>query len=252
MKTETDYAKHYGITKYPNECDYLLVFSYNVLNCEHDLSKTFGGITWKYKIDELMDKLLDSLNEMINKGYNMRTTTLSNESFEALKIIENCASCKDNRGKFNLDEFHELINEIEHYLARLEEREEEEEETVLIDELYRKLFEIDDILDKKVLCKSCEGKKIEKLTDKCENEELSRFIYALKLNSKYSYVKYSYIQWVSFNEFRNIEYLAKGDFGEVYEATLIGSYDGFNKKIVLKRIYNSGDKIIDILKEVKV
>src|SRR5207248_9175609 len=143
----------------------------------HDLSKTFGEINWKYKIDELMDKLLDSLNEMINKDYNRKTTALSNESLVALEIIENCASCKDNRGKCNLDEFHELINEIEHYLARLEGGEEEEEETVLIDELYRKLFKIDDILDKKVLYKSCEGEKIEKLTNKCENEELSRFLY---------------------------------------------------------------------------
>ena len=67
----------------------------------------------------------------------------------------------------------------------------------------------------------------------------------VKLNSKYNYAKYSYIQWVPFNEFRNIEYLAKGDFGKVYEATLIGSYDGFNKKLVLKRIYNPGNKIID-------
>jgi len=100
----------------------------------------------------------------------MRNTTLSNESLEALKIIENCASCKVNRGKYNLDKFHELINEIEYYLARLGKGEEAEEETDLIDELYRKLL-------KKVLCKSCEGEKIEKLTDKYENEELSRFLY---------------------------------------------------------------------------
>ena len=60
----------------------------------------------------------------------------------------------------------------------------------------------------------------------------------------------------SIDEIENIEYLAKGGFGEVHKATWIGYgcyemkyYDG----VVLKRIYNSssGDKIVDILKEVK-
>ena len=32
-------------------------------------------------------------------------------------------------------------------------------------------------LSKKVLCEGCEEKKIEKLTDKCRNEEIARFFY---------------------------------------------------------------------------
>ena len=51
----------------------------------------------------------------------------------------------------------------------------------------------------------------------------------------------------SFDEFGDIEYLAKGSFGEVHEATWI---DG-DREVVLERIHNSSDKFVDILKEVK-
>ena len=57
-----------------------------------------------------------------------------------------------------------------------------------------------------------------------------------------------YIQWILFDEFKNIKYLAKGGFGKVHKATWIG-----HREVVLKRIYNNSndDKIVDILKEVK-
>ena len=55
-----------------------------------------------------------------------------------------------------------------------------------------------------------------------------------------------YIRWIPFDEFKNIEYLAKGGFGEVHKATWIG-----DQEVVLERIHNSNDKIVDILKEVK-
>ena len=65
--------------------------------------------------------------------------------------------------------------------------------------------------------------------------------------------------WIPFDEIKNIEYLAKGGFGEVHKATWIKcDYHEYEKKyyeqeVVLKRIYNnsSDDKIVDILKEVK-
>ena len=50
----------------------------------------------------------------------------------------------------------------------------------------------------------------------------------------------------SFDEFKNIEYLAKGGFGEVHKTTWFDEYH-----VVLERIHNSNDKIVDILKEVK-
>ena len=59
---------------------------------------------------------------------------------------------------------------------------------------------------------------------------------------------------IPFNEFKNIEYLAKGGFGEVHKATWINAYYvREDEDVVLKRLYNnsSDDKIVDILKEVK-
>ena len=115
-------------------------------------------------------------------------------------------------------------------------------------------------LNKKILCEGCKEKKIEKLTDKCGNEEISRLIYyQCKLNT-YVYDQRCCIQWIPFDEFKNIEYLAKGGFGEVHKATWINGYYGMfeskysDRNIVLRRIYNnnsSDDKIVVILKEVK-
>src|SRR5205807_2378 len=116
--------------------------------------------------------------------------------------------------------FREPINEIENYLVELE-KEEEQEKVYIIDQIGDKLIDIDDKLKKKVLCKDCEGKKIEKLNDECGNEGIARFIYECKLNSNNNNNEHD-IRWIPFNEFGNIEYLAKGGFGEVHKATWFG------------------------------
>src|SRR5436190_14457053 len=100
----------------------------------------------------------------------------------------------------------------------------------------------------KVLCKGCKGKEIRKLADKCGNEEIAKFLYECRLNAKHHN---NYIQWIPFDEFKNIEYLTKSGFGEVHEATWINGYYGYqDQEIVLERIHNSNDKTVDILKEV--
>ena len=43
--------------------------------------------------------------------------------------------------------------------------------------------------------------------------------------------------------------MAKGGFGEVHKAEWIG-YDDYRKDVVLKRLYNPSDNILNILKEV--
>ena len=91
----------------------------------------------------------------------------------------------------------------------------------------------------------------------CGNEEIAKFLYyQCKLNAYRYRNNNNYIRWIPFDEFENIEYLARGGFGEVHKAILINYYDRFERKyidldVVLKRIYNSSDKISDILKEVK-
>lgn len=153
---------------------------------------------------DAINNLFNSLNELIN--INVRISNLSNELLETLKLLENCTSCKKyNNKKKDFDELHKFINEIE-------SEKEEQEKKVIIYKLDNKLIEIDDELNISVLCGGCKEKKIKKLINKCGNEGMARF---RKLN---------YIQWIPFNEFGNIEYLAKGGFGEVSKAKWIGHY----------------------------
>ena len=84
-----------------------------------------------------------------------------------------------------------------------------------------------------ILCEGCKRKEIR-----------NRMVLQITFNRLHSM---DYIQRISFDESKNIEYLAKGDFGEVHKATWI---DG-DREIELERIHNSNDKIRDILKEVK-
>src|SRR5207248_10853779 len=109
-------------------------------------------------------------------------------------------------------------------------------------------------MKKKILCEGCKEKKLKKLTDKCGNEEIARFLYQCKLNA-WCYNN-CYIRWIPFDKFRNVEYLAKGGFGEVHKATWINYYDSYDEEhkdrdVVLKRIHNSNDKMVDVLNEVK-
>jgi len=216
------------------------VFEYQLYSY---LSENFKGITWKYKIDELINKLFNSLNELNNKSdLTVRITNLSEELLKTLKMLENC--CKNNIEECYL-EFYGSVNEIENLLKEREEKQRN------IYELNDRLNKLDNILNKKVLCEGCKEKKIEKLTDKCGNEEIARFLYDWRLNPTRRHFFDSYIKLTPFNEFRDIKYLGKGNFGEVYDANFIGY--GEEDNVLLKKICNSSSEIeiLDVLKEVK-
>ena len=126
-------------------------------------------------------------------------------TIETLKIIEDCANCKDKEvGRSRFDKLIGILNQI----------------------------------CKKVLCKGCK-EEIEKLTDKCGNREIAKFLYQCRLDREW-FVN-GRIQWIPFDEFKNIEYLAKGDFGEVHKATRFYHQD--YQEVVLERIHNSNDTI---------
>ena len=97
----------YGVTKDPTKNDSLLVYHY-----DSNLPENFPGVTLKYKIDGLINKLHNTLNElMINIDY------LSDKTIETtiktLKRIEDCANYKDKEiGRNSFDEFCKLIDEI--------------------------------------------------------------------------------------------------------------------------------------------
>ena len=213
------------------------------------MSNTLNKFTNKISIN----KLQNTLNELIDRNdLNVRTTE-SNELLETLKILENCASCKDKKIDWN---------DFKKCLAELKKEEQGKRKENIIDGLNNKLNKIDFELNKWMLCEGCKGKKINKLTDRYGNEKIARFLYHdCKLNARH-YDTY-YVRWIPFDEFKNIKYLAKGGFGEVHKATWINSpykwyemryYECYeDMEVVLKRIYNnsSDDKIVDILKEVK-
>ena len=203
----------------------------------------------KMNVNGLINKLQDTLNKLINENdLSVKTTELSNELLETLKVLENCTSCK-NKKIDGID-----LYTIENCLTELKKEEEEgEKKKDIIDKSINKLNIIDFELNKRILCESCKEKKIEKLADKCGNEKNTRRIYQCKLNKDYNY----YTRWVPFDEFKNIEYLTKVDFGKVHKATWLNGYYShtgkyYDEDVVLKRIYNnsSDDKIADILNEV--
>src|SRR5947209_3672380 len=104
----------YGVTKDPNENDYLLVLD-------------FEKVTWEYKIDEFINKLQNTLNnKLINENdLSIKTTKLLlNELLETLKVIENCTSCKDEK----IDG-----NNLDECLAELEKEERGKKKEEIID-----------------------------------------------------------------------------------------------------------------------
>src|SRR6266511_1477148 len=103
-------------------------------------------------VDELINKLQSTLNKLINENdLSVKTTKLSNELLETLKIIENCTSCKDKK----IDK-----NDLDECLAELEQGNKKEN---IIDRLNYKLGKIDFKLNKEILCEGCKEKKIKKI-----------------------------------------------------------------------------------------
>ena len=83
----------------------------------------FEQATWEYKIDELINKLQNTLNnKLINENdLNVKTTELSNELLETIKILENCTSCKYKDKKIDGND----LDKIEYCLVELEPRKKE-------------------------------------------------------------------------------------------------------------------------------
>src|SRR6266511_3725208 len=116
-----------------------------------------------------------------------------NEILGTLHITKNC-ECK---GKL-FDYYGHVIRELFKELRKGDD----------VSTLNSYIIKLDDHLNRKTLCEKCRDKKIEKLTNKCGNREIADFLY-----------KYDTNKWIPFNEFKNIEYLAKGGFSVVQTAT---------------------------------
>ena len=199
----------YGITKGPTEDNLLLVYHYN-----SDLPGNLLEVTLKYKIDGLIDKLHNTLNELTTNRSDLSVKSIKpiEITIETLKTIGDCANYKDKEVERNsFDKFCKLIIKIGKK-----------------DDLGKNLFKTNVRLNKEVLCEGCKRKEIRKLANKCGNEEIAKLLYECRLNAKHHD---NYIQWIPFDKFKNIKYLAKGDFGEIHKATWIDR----DREVVFKK-----------------
>ncbi|RGB23608.1 kinase-like domain-containing protein [Rhizophagus diaphanus] len=89
------------------------------------------------------------------------------------------------------------------------------------------------------------------------NHDVDEFIQKAQLRAK---EKYQFIEWIDYDKFENIEYLAKGGFGTTFKAIWKdGPMDFHNKlgkrhsnaRVALKCLHNSQDNTADFLKEVE-
>ena len=111
-------------------------------------------------------------------------------------------------------------------------------------------------------CKSCNAKHFQENFKNWTsgNSDVDKLIQESQLNAKTLYEK---LEWIEYDRFENIEYVAKGGFGTIYKAIWILSRncetDQWNRnednvnynEVALKCLNNSKDITLEFLKEVK-
>ena|SRR5438128_2703985 len=111
-------------------------------------------------------------------------------------------------------------------------------------------------------CKACNAKHFQQNFEKWSsgNVDIDKFIQDTQLSAN---SRYKVLEWIPYDRFYDIEYIAKGGFGKVYRANWI---DGFidkwdiknqnwvrtysNKFVALKSLNNSKNVTLDFLSEV--
>jgi hypothetical protein len=113
-------------------------------------------------------------------------------------------------------------------------------------------------------CRSCNSKNFKNWTS--GNNEVDKFIQKAQLKAKYFR---EILEWIEYDRFENVKYLAKGGFGTIYKAIwkdgYISKWDSENNQwerskcwdedygnfpVVLKCLHNSRDITAKFLKEV--
>jgi len=109
-------------------------------------------------------------------------------------------------------------------------------------------------------CQSCNSKHFQQDFNKwtSSNKEIDEFIQKFQLNAtRYEEV----LEWIPYEKFKDIKYLAKGGFGTVHKAFWVDGYihswdidqnkwSRYNEDIVLKCLNNSQNLTTDFLQEV--
>ena len=112
-----------------------------------------------------------------------------------------------------------------------------------------------------ILCQLCNAKRFQQNFKNWTsgNHDIDEFIQKTQLKAKNHR---EVIEWIEYNRFENIEYLAKGGFGTVHKAIWKDGYIGYwdsennqwkrygNAKVALKCLHNSQDITPEFLREV--
>jgi hypothetical protein len=109
-------------------------------------------------------------------------------------------------------------------------------------------------------CQSCNSKHFQQDFNKWTsgNKEIDKFIQNFQLNATRWF---EVLEWIPYDRFENIEYLAKGGFGIVYKAKWIdgsiyywdinqNKWDRYSRDVVLKCLDDSQNLATDFLQEV--
>ncbi|GBC18931.1 kinase-like domain-containing protein [Rhizophagus irregularis DAOM 181602=DAOM 197198] len=154
-----------------------------------------------------------------------------------------------------------------------------DEQSLLIDKLILN-EELKERYKKNGLCKDCKQPEITRVWCQCKfqqnfknwtsgNNEVDKFIQKIQLKAK----RYKEIlEWIEYDRFENVEYLAKGGFGTIYKAIWKDGYmekwDSRNNKwmrskessaknyenfpVALKCLHNSQDITAEFLREIEL
>jgi hypothetical protein len=113
-------------------------------------------------------------------------------------------------------------------------------------------------------CKTCNAKHFQQNFENwtSDNDDIDKFIQHTQLSAR-NYRKV--LEWIPYDRFYNIEYIAKGGFGKVYRAKWIDGYinnwdnknknwerENSNEFVTLKSLNNSGNITLKFINEVQI
>ncbi|POG81951.1 uncharacterized protein OCT59_009488 [Rhizophagus irregularis] len=101
-------------------------------------------------------------------------------------------------------------------------------------------------------CQACNSKRFQQNFKNWTsgNHDVDEFIQKAQLKAK---KESQAIEWIEYDKFEDVKYLAKGGFGTIFKAIWNYSYGNYQwqKEVALKCLHNSQGTTVDLLEEVK-